>query len=52
MGMSGVIKSALLAEVFGKDNIGTVRSVFTAVAVLGTAVGAANSFRLWKLEKA
>lgn len=79
MGMSGVIKSALLAEVFGKDNIGTVRSVFTAVAVLGTAVGplvfgimldsgfsfstilpaasvlaavgAANSFRLWKLEK-
>jgi MFS family permease len=75
MGTSGTIKSAILAEVFGKEDLGTVRSVFTAVAIMGTALGplifgifldwdysfdviipgisvltalgAANSFRLW-----
>lgn len=38
MGLAGTIKSALWAEFFGRDMIGTVRSLFSSIMVLSTAV--------------
>ncbi len=38
-GAGSTIKNALLAEVYGTDIIGSVRSLFTTVMVLSTAVG-------------
>jgi MFS family permease len=40
-GLGSTIKSALLAETFGITYLGTVRSLFTAVMVISTAVGPA-----------
>ncbi|MCG9970916.1 MFS transporter [Christiangramia crocea] len=39
VGMAGTIKSAVLAEVFGVEKLGTIRSVFTMFMVLSTALG-------------
>lgn len=39
MGSSSILKSAVYAELFGTNNIGEVRSVFTAIIVFGTALG-------------
>ncbi|MGF1670663.1 MAG: MFS transporter [Balneolaceae bacterium] len=38
MGAGGTIKSALWAEVYGKNKIGTVRSLFSSLMVLSTAL--------------
>lgn len=38
MGLAGTIKSALWAEFFGRDMIGTVRSLFSSIMVFSTAV--------------
>ncbi|MUP44660.1 MFS transporter [Gramella sp. BOM4] len=38
-GMAGTVKSAVLAEVFGTEKLGTIRSVFTMFMVLSTALG-------------
>ncbi|MEX0663050.1 MAG: MFS transporter [Balneolaceae bacterium] len=38
MGMGGTIKSALWAEMFGTGMIGTVRSLFSSIMVLSTAI--------------
>lgn len=38
MGMGGTIKSALWAEMFGTGMIGTVRSLFSSIMVLSTAM--------------
>ncbi len=39
VGMAGTIKSAVLAEIFGVEKLGTIRSVFTMFMVLSTALG-------------
>ncbi|MCM8568653.1 MFS transporter [Gramella jeungdoensis] len=39
VGMAGTIKSAVLAEVFGVEKLGTIRSVFTMFMVMSTALG-------------
>lgn len=39
IGMAGTVKSAVLAEVFGTEKLGTIRSVFTMFMVLSTALG-------------
>ena len=39
VGMAGTVKSAVLAEVFGTEKLGTIRSVFTMFMVLSTALG-------------
>ncbi len=39
MGCSSPIKIAIMAETHGVDNLGEVRSVYTAFAVFGTALG-------------
>jgi MFS family permease len=38
-GMSGTVKSAALAEVYGVEKLGTIRSVFTMFMVISTALG-------------
>ncbi|MFP4466234.1 MAG: MFS transporter [Candidatus Goldiibacteriota bacterium] len=38
MGLSGTVYSSMLAEVYGTENLGGVKSVFTAVMVFSTAV--------------
>lgn len=38
MGLYGSVKSAVLAEVYGTRYIGTVRSMFSSIGVLSTAV--------------
>lgn len=38
LGMGGAVKSALWAEMFGTGMIGTVRSLFSSIMVLSTAV--------------
>ncbi|NIT61761.1 MAG: MFS transporter, partial [Aliifodinibius sp.] len=38
MGMGSNIKSALWAELYGTDIIGTIRSVFSSLMVLSTAL--------------
>ena len=39
VGMAGTVKSAVLAEVFGTEKLGTIRSVFTMFMVFSTALG-------------
>ena len=39
VGMAGTVKSAVLAEVYGIEKLGTIRSVFTMFMVLSTALG-------------
>ncbi len=39
MGMSSPVKSAMIAELYGTEKIGTVRSLFTMFMVISTAVG-------------
>ena len=39
MGMSGPVKSALIAELYGTDKLGTIRSLFTMFMVISTALG-------------
>ncbi len=39
VGMAGTVKSAVLAEVYGTEKLGTIRSVFTMFMVLSTALG-------------
>lgn len=41
MGLGSTIKSALLADIFGVASIGAVRSLFSTVMVISTAVGPA-----------
>jgi len=38
-GMAGTIKSATLAELYGVEKLGTIRSLFTMFMVLSTALG-------------
>jgi MFS family permease len=38
LGLSGTLKSALWAEIYGVDKIGTVQSLFASIMVLSTAV--------------
>ncbi|SMO62110.1 MFS transporter [Fodinibius sediminis] len=38
MGFGGSIKSALWAEMYGEDSVGTIRSLFSSVMVLSTAL--------------
>lgn len=39
MGMAGTVKTAILAELFGTEKLGTIRSMFTVFMVLSTAIG-------------
>jgi MFS family permease len=39
VGLSGPVKSALMAELYGIERLGAVRSLFTMVMVLSTALG-------------
>lgn len=39
MGLSGTVKTALLAELFGTEKLGAIRSLFTMVMVMSTALG-------------
>lgn len=39
MGLSGPVKSALFAEMYGTKRLGTVRSLFTMIMVISTALG-------------
>lgn len=39
MGIAGTVKAAVLAETFGTEKLGTVRSLFTMLMVLSTAIG-------------
>ena len=39
IGMAGTVKSAVLAEVYGIEKLGTIRSLFTMFMVLSTALG-------------
>jgi fucose permease len=39
MGMSVTTESAVVTEVYGLRNIGTVRSVFTFITIIGSALG-------------
>ncbi len=39
VGLSGVITSAVIAEVYGTQNIGKIRSLFSVLMVVGAAVG-------------
>ena len=39
LGSSSPIKSAIIAETFGTERLGGVRSVFTALMVFGSAIG-------------
>lgn len=39
VGMSGTVQTALIAEMYGTEKMGTVRSVFTMFMVLSTALG-------------
>jgi MFS family permease len=38
MGMSSNLKSALWAEMYGEESVGTIRSLFSALMVLSTAI--------------
>lgn len=37
-GLAGTIKTAAIAEIYGRENIGSIRSVFAMLTVLGTAL--------------
>jgi MFS family permease len=39
MGIAGTVKTALLAELFGTEKLGAIRSLFTMVMVVSTALG-------------
>jgi MFS family permease len=39
VGMSGTIKSSILAEVYGIRKLGAIRSLFTMFMVISTALG-------------
>lgn len=39
MGLAGTVKTALLAELFGTEKLGAIRSLFTMVMVISTALG-------------
>lgn len=39
VGLSGPVKSAVIAEVYGVEKIGAIRSLFTMVMVVSTALG-------------
>ncbi len=39
VGLSGVITSAVIAEVYGTQNIGKIRSLFSVLMVIGAAIG-------------
>jgi len=39
MGVSGVVTSAVIAEIYGVDKIGKIRSLFTVLMVVGAAIG-------------
>ena len=38
IGLSGTIKTAVIAEIYGTNNLGGIRSVFATIAILGTAL--------------
>jgi MFS family permease len=39
VGLSNPVKAALIAEIYGVERLGAVRSLFTMVMVLSTALG-------------
>ncbi len=39
MGLAGTVKTALLAELFGTEKLGAIRSLFTMIMVISTALG-------------
>lgn len=39
MGISGTVKTALIAELYGTEKMGAIRSVFTMFSVISTALG-------------
>ena len=39
MGVSGTVKTALIAELYGTEKMGVIRSVFTMFSVISTALG-------------
>lgn len=39
MGVSGTVKTALIAELYGTEKMGAIRSVFTMFSVISTALG-------------
>ena len=39
VGLSGTVKSSLIAEIYGTKNLGTIRSIFTMFMVISTALG-------------
>ncbi|MDN3593885.1 MFS transporter [Zunongwangia endophytica] len=38
-GISGTVKTAIIAEVYGTENLGAIRSIFTMFMVISTALG-------------
>ncbi|MDZ7763674.1 MAG: MFS transporter [Melioribacteraceae bacterium] len=38
IGLSGTIKAAVIAEIYGTNNLGGIRSIFATIAILGTAL--------------
>jgi len=49
IGLSSTVKTALLAEIYGTDNLGSIRSFFATLMVLSTAVSPALFG--WLLDK-
>jgi len=39
VGLSGTVKSSLIAEIYGTKNLGAIRSIFTMFMVISTALG-------------
>lgn len=39
MGISGTVKTSLIAELYGTEKMGAIRSVFTMFSVISTALG-------------
>lgn len=39
MGLSGTVKTSLIAELYGTEKMGSIRSVFTMFSVISTALG-------------
>ena len=39
MGVAGTVKTALIAELYGTEKMGVIRSVFTMFSVISTALG-------------
>ena len=38
-GISGTVKTAIIAEIYGTKNLGAIRSIFTMFMVISTALG-------------